>query len=78
MGLAMLFDRSGGRITPYMRDLITNKPDQTPHGKALIKEVRERWDQLDSKEEDQKVGVGNKKKNMVLMGFILRSIIGTN
>ena len=58
IGLAMLFDRSGGRITPHMRDLITDQPYHSPHGKKLIQEMRERWDDLDSREEHQKVGSG--------------------
>ena len=55
LGLAMLFDRGGGRITPYMRGLIEQQKIQSFHADALLKEVREKWDELDAREEQQKV-----------------------
>ena len=54
-GLAMLFDRGGGQITPRMRDIIEHQKCQDPHAQALIAQVRQRWDELDAKEEHQKV-----------------------
>ena len=54
-GLAMLFDRGGGQITPRMRDIIEHQKCQDPHAQSLIAQVRQRWDELDAKEEHQKV-----------------------
>ena len=57
IGLAMLFERSGGDITPYMRDLITDRPIDSPLGKLLIQEARVRWDDLDAREDHVQVGM---------------------
>ena len=54
-GLAMLFDRSGGKLTEQMRDLLAKHQVQVPFGNALIAQIREKWDDLDSREEEQKV-----------------------
>ena len=52
VGLALLFDRTGGHITPAMRDVITEWEIETPQAKMLIHQLREKWDGChDSKEE---------------------------
>ena len=53
VGLAMLLDRSGGQITTEMRDIITNQKVNTPMGKALLSEVKEKWDGVDAREENR-------------------------
>ena len=55
VGLAMLFDRSGGQITPRMRDLITNKEVKSAYLQELLDEIRAKWDEWDSREDNQKV-----------------------
>jgi len=50
VGFAVLFDRAGGCVTPHMRDIIEKQPVKTPHGQDLLKEIRRRWDEWDTKE----------------------------
>jgi len=52
VGLAMLMDHSGGRITGKMRDMIVNQTVRTPNGKVLLAQVKERWDALDAGDEN--------------------------
>ena len=52
VGVAMLFDRAGGKITEHMRDVIDKAEIEDPRSKALIKEVREIWDEWDVLEEE--------------------------
>ncbi|CAG2220393.1 unnamed protein product [Mytilus edulis] len=52
-GLAVLFDRAGGKLTDEIRDEIANDPIKTPHGQNLLKEIRERWDEWDLKDKVQ-------------------------
>ncbi|CAC5393052.1 unnamed protein product [Mytilus coruscus] len=52
-GLAVLYDRSGGKLTDEIRDEIANDPVKTPHGQNLLKEIRERWDEWDLKDKVQ-------------------------
>ena len=54
VGLALLYDRSGGKITAKMRDEIEKVKVTEPHSKQLIADVRKMWDKWDSREE--KVG----------------------
>ena len=61
VGLAMLFDRSGGQITPRMRDLITNKEVKSAYLQELLDEIRAKWDDWDSREDSEKVGKNIKK-----------------
>ena len=55
VGLAMLFDRSGGEITPKMRDLIADMELKSPAAEILIGEARDKWDALDAREDEDKV-----------------------
>ena len=52
-GLALLFDRSGGKITIKMRDEIEKVEIRQPHMKQLIGEVRVIWDTWDLKDDVQ-------------------------
>ena len=52
-GLALLFDRSGGKITATMRDEIEKAEIRQPHMKQLIGEVRVIWDTWDLKDDVQ-------------------------
>ena len=47
VGLAMLFDRSGGKITEKMSEAISEMELTKPHEIRLIEEIREMWDTWD-------------------------------
>ena len=52
VGLALLYDRAGGKITEHMRDEIEKVQVTEVHSKQLIAEVRNMWDEWDSREEE--------------------------
>ncbi|WAR25886.1 hypothetical protein MAR_011590 [Mya arenaria] len=56
VGLAILFDRSGGKVTPAMRDAIESDTLLTPHAQNLLAEIRARWDEWDLKEDEKDRG----------------------
>ena len=47
VGIAMLFDRSGGSLTEKMSEVIANEEPKKVHAKALIDEIRAMWDEWD-------------------------------
>ncbi|XP_028397493.1 uncharacterized protein LOC114521305 [Dendronephthya gigantea] len=47
VGLAILFDRSGGKLTEAMAKAIEDEKPKTLHGQNLIAEIRESWDEWD-------------------------------
>ena len=51
VGLALLFDRAGGKVTEKMRDAIEESNVQDARHKTLIKEIRKIWDEWDVCEE---------------------------
>ena len=51
VGIAMLFDRAGGKLTPAIADVIANVELTAPHHQAIIDEIRKEWDEWDSQEE---------------------------
>ena len=54
VGIAMLFDRAGGKMTEKMSEAIATVKVKEPHHKAMIAEIRELWDFWDSKERLQR------------------------
>ncbi|XP_052779242.1 uncharacterized protein LOC128216661 [Mya arenaria] len=56
VGLAILLDRSGGKVTPAMRDAIESDTLLTPHAQNLLTEIRARWDEWDLKEDEKDRG----------------------
>ena len=50
VGIALLFDRSGGKLTPKMRGVIDQVEVKSEHAKHLIDEVRRIWDEWDVEE----------------------------
>ena len=52
-GLGVLFDRSGGKLTKKMRDVIADMEAGTDLEKRLVMEVKERWDTWDLQDEVQ-------------------------
>ena len=53
VGLAVLFDRSGGKLTSTMADVIAEDKPKTAHAQKLLAEIRKMWDEWDLKEEKQ-------------------------
>jgi hypothetical protein len=47
VGLAILFDRSGGKLTKAMSDVIADDEPKAIHAQELIAEVRAMWDEWD-------------------------------
>ena len=47
VGLALLFDRSGGKLTKKMCEVIAQEEPQEVHAKTLIAEIRAMWDEWD-------------------------------
>ena len=52
VGLALLFDRTGGHITPAMRDVIAECKQTTPQAKMLIAQLRDKWDTYNTRKEE--------------------------
>ncbi|XP_071806481.1 uncharacterized protein [Asterias amurensis] len=53
VGVSVLFDRSGGKITETMRDAIEQMELNSNHAETLIKDIRGTWDIWDMKDEVQ-------------------------
>ena len=53
VGIILLFDRSGGKLTEEMSDIVEKMELKSEHAKHLIKEVREMWDTWDLQDEVQ-------------------------
>ena len=53
VGLAILFDRSGGQLTPGMSEVIAQDEPENGHAQHLIAEIRKMWDEWDLREESQ-------------------------
>ncbi|XP_038049048.1 uncharacterized protein LOC119722788 isoform X1 [Patiria miniata] len=53
IGLAMLMDRAGGKLTEPMRDAIDKVEIRAPNANNLIKEIRKMWDEWDLKDKVQ-------------------------
>jgi len=49
-GIAMLFDRSGGKLTEAMAEKIAISKSNNVHSELLLKEVRKIWDEWDIQE----------------------------
>ena len=53
VGIALLFDRSGGKITEEMCEVISATEVKKPHHQNLIAEVRQLWDFWDMQDEEK-------------------------
>ena len=51
MGISVLFDRAGGKLTPAMSDVIASVEVKNAHHKSLIEDIRREWDKWDVREE---------------------------
>ena len=54
VGLAVLFDRSGGQLTAKMSDVIAAHVPNEAHGQELINEIRQMWNEWDLREESKR------------------------
>ena len=52
-GLAILFDRSGGKLTPKMQQVIQQDPVTGQNAKNLIDQIRKIWDEWDLRDAKQ-------------------------
>ncbi|KAJ7371282.1 hypothetical protein OS493_026926 [Desmophyllum pertusum] len=52
-GIALLFDRSGGKLTAKMADVIEKAEVKSAHAQHLIEEVRKIWNEWDIQEDKQ-------------------------
>ena len=50
VGLAILFDRSGGKLTDKMSTVIAREEPSKVHAQKLIAEIRAMWDEWDLKD----------------------------
>ena len=57
-GISALFDRSGGKLTPEMADVLAKQKLKAVHHDNLIAEVRKEWDEWDTKEQGGNRGDG--------------------
>ena len=53
VGLAILFDRSGGSLTPAMSEAIAKVESSREHHDLLIAEIRKTWDKWDLRDQVQ-------------------------
>ena len=53
VGLAILFDRSGGQLTEKMSQVIAEEEPKKAHAKEMIDEIRKMWDEWDLKDDKQ-------------------------
>jgi len=54
VGLGMLFDRSGGKLTPKMSEVIAAEEPKRAHGQELLAEIRAMWDEWDLREDGKR------------------------
>ena len=52
-GVAILFDRAGGKLTAKMSEVISSVKVKSEHHKSLIAEVRKQWDFWDQRDIEQ-------------------------
>ncbi|XP_019860881.1 PREDICTED: uncharacterized protein LOC109589213 [Amphimedon queenslandica] len=57
-GIALLFDKAGGKMTPEMGKVVANLNDNLAHHQGLIDEIRKEWDHWDDQEEGIDKGDG--------------------
>ena len=56
VGLAVLFDRSGGQLTENMSDIIAQEEPKKVHAQELIAEIRAMWDEWDLRGDGRRDG----------------------
>ena len=69
-GLAILFDRAGGKLTPAMGEVIANSELLAVHHDDLIADVRREWDKWDMREQGEDKGDGKLLFDSFYHGFM--------
>ena len=69
-GIAILFDRSGGKLTPKMAEVIAATELKAVHHDNLIAEIRKEWDEWDNREECEGKGDGQLQFDSFYHGFM--------
>ena len=69
-GIATLFDRSGGKLTARMSDILAKQKLHAVHHDNLIAEVKKEWDEWDNREEGEDKGDGRLKFDSFYHGFM--------
>ena len=69
-GIAALFDRSGGKLTSAMADVLAKQKLKEVHHDNLIAEIRKEWDSWDSKEKGGNKGDGRLEFDSFYHGFM--------
>uniref|UniRef100_A0A1X7U6U0 EF-hand domain-containing protein n=2 Tax=Amphimedon queenslandica TaxID=400682 RepID=A0A1X7U6U0_AMPQE len=69
-GIVLLFDRSGGKLTPAMADVIAKQKLSEVHHDNLIAKIREEWDSWDLREEGENKGDGRLEFDSFYHGFM--------
>ena len=69
-GIVLLFDRSGGKMTEPMADVISKTKLAAVHHDDLIAKVREEWDRWDMREEGENKGDGQLQFDSFYHGFM--------
>jgi len=69
-GIALLFDRAGGQLSPKMRDVIEQTKLNEPHAQHLLEEVRKIWDEWDVLEKEEERGDDRLRCDSFYNGFM--------
>jgi len=69
-GIALLFDRAGGQLSPKMRDVIEQTKLNEPHAQHLLEEVRKIWDEWDVLEKEEERGDDRLRFDSFYNGFM--------
>lgn len=69
-GIAMLFDRSGGKLTDAISNVLEKARQKAPHHDNLIALVRKDWDEWDNREDGCDKGDGRLKFDSFYHGFM--------
>ena len=69
-GIAILFDRSGGKLTGPMAEVVAATKLLLPHHDNLIAEIKKEWDKWDNQEKGADKGDGQLKFDSFYHGFM--------
>jgi hypothetical protein len=69
-GIAVLFDRCGGRLTGRVAEVVSQMKYLLPHHDNLIAEIRKEWDRWDNQEKGKDKGDGQLRFDSFYHGFM--------
>ena len=70
VGIAILFDRAGGKLTPKMAEVIEKSKLTAAHHDNVIAMIRKDWDEWDNREEGDGKGDGQLQFDSFYHGFM--------